>query len=352
MPRVSNASAADAAPPAEVIEAFAVDPASLRRASTGLINQTWIAERRGERYVLQRVNPVFPAQINYDIDVVTRHLHAKGLETPLLVPTLRGDLWHAHAGEVWRALTYVDGVSHEALHTSAQAREAGRVLAMFHRALADLDHEFRNARLGVHDTAKHLAVLRAALTEHAAHPEHARIAALAADVLHLAQEIELPADAPDRIVHGDPKISNIMFRGPRAVCLIDLDTLARMPVEFELGDAFRSWCNPKTEDASSATFVVSLFAAAVSGYGEHSAGMLTAAERDAIPAAVFRIAVELAARFCTDALHERYFAWDERRYRSASAHNQARTAGQLNLARSIRAQRADIEAVVRRAFRP
>ena len=35
----------------------------------------------------------------------------------------------------------------------------------------------------------------------------------------------------------------------RALCLIDLDTLAHMPVALELGDALRSWCNPATEDA-------------------------------------------------------------------------------------------------------
>ena len=349
MPRVSTFAATDA-PPADVIDAFAVDAASLRRTGAGLINQTWIAVRRGDRCVLQHVNAVFPAEIHYDIDVVTRHLRAKGLQTPLLVPTRRGGLWHVHDADVWRAMTYVDGISREALQSPVQAREAGRMLATFHVALADLDHEFRNARLGVHDTAKHLAALRAAVAEHAGHRAHARIAALAAEVLELAEAIEPPAAAHDRIVHGDPKVSNIMFVGERAQCLIDLDTLSRMPVEFELGDAFRSWCNPKTEDASSATFSVPLFAAALGGYAEHGGGMLTAAERDAVPAAVFRIAVELAARFCTDALRERYFAWDARRYTSASAHNQARTRGQLNLARTIRAQRAEIEGVVRGAF--
>ena len=75
------------------------------------------------------------------------------------------------------------------------------------------------------------------------------------------------------------------------------------------------------------------------------------AERDAIPRAIFRITVELAARFCTDALRERYFAWDSRRFASASEHNQARTRGQLALARTVRAQRAAIEELVTRAAR-
>jgi Ser/Thr protein kinase RdoA (MazF antagonist) len=350
---VSRASKKPAEPAAEVLAAFAIDRASLRRSGTGLINQTWFArDARNTSCVLQRVNPVFPAAIHYDIDVVTRHLRAKGLPTPLLIPSRNGALWHEHDGAVWRAMTHVEGETYEALQSTEQAREAGSVLARFHRALADLEHEFRNARLGVHDTAKHLESLRTALAEHSDHAHYARIAPLAAEVLELAAAAGEPHDVPDRIVHGDPKISNIIFApgGTPALCLIDLDTLARMPVEFELGDAFRSWCNPKTEDASSASFALPLFRAAMAGYATRIEGLLRPAEWQAIPAAIFRIAVELAARFCADALREKYFAWDARRYASASEHNQARTRGQLNLAHTIRAQGAAIEDVVAEAF--
>ena len=349
---MNHASAERPAPAAEVLSAYAIDPASLRRTGSGLINQTWLARAGSSHCVLQRVNPVFPAEIHYDIDAVTRHLRAKGLTSPVLIPTRTGALWHAHDGFIWRTMTYVEGTSFEALQSPAQAAEAGRLLASFHHALADLEHEFRNARWGVHDTARHLAALHAALAEHRDHAELAAIESLSAEVLALASEIGAPPAVPERIVHGDPKISNVMFTsdGAHALCLIDLDTLARMPVAFELGDAFRSWCNPKTEDASSATFAMPLFAAAIGTYAKSVGGLLSPAEWQAIPGAIFRITVELAARFCTDALRERYFAWDPGRYASATAHNQARTRGQLNLAATIRGQRAAIEETVRAAF--
>lgn len=353
MPAVTRPPADTSDPSAEILAAFDLDPQSLRRATTGLINQTWYARRAdATACVLQRVNPVFAPEIHEDIDVVTKHLDAKGLPTPRLLTSRAGELWVERERAVWRALSYVDGVSFEALQSTAQAAEAGRVLASFHEALADLDHVFRNARLGVHDTGKHLQALRTTLAGGAGHPQFPVIAALGAEVLDLAATIEpLPA-MPDRIVHGDPKVSNIMFThaGDRALCLIDLDTLARMPVAFELGDAFRSWCNPKTEDASSSTFSLPLFTAAIEGYASCMAGRLEPAEWQSIPAATFTIAVELAARFCADALHERYFRWDPGRYASASAHNQARTRGQLNLALTIRAQRAALDAAVARAF--
>jgi hypothetical protein len=94
---------------------------------------------------------------------------------------------------------------------------------------------------------------------------------------------------------------------------------------------------------------MALFKAAISGYAAGSAGLLELAEWEAIPGAIFKITVELAARFCTDALRERYFGWDNRRFASASEHNRARTRSQLDLARGVRSQRPEIEELVTRA---
>ena len=149
-----------ALPDRAVLDAFDLAPAPLERATSGLINATWyVRSRAGTPLVLQRVNPIFPAEVNRDIDVVTRHLAAKGLATPLLVPRRDGALWLEHAG-VWRVLTRIDGTSRDSLGSADEARETGRVLAEFHRAVGDLDHQFKNARLGVHDTARHLQNLR------------------------------------------------------------------------------------------------------------------------------------------------------------------------------------------------
>ena len=60
--------------------------------------------------------------------------------------------------------------------------------------------------------------------------------------------------------------------------------------------------------------------------------------------------MELAARFCADALHESYFGWNRARYDSASAHNQARVHGQLKLAAGIRAELAALEDKTAAAF--
>jgi len=58
------------------------------------------------------------------------------------------------------------------------------------------------------------------------------------------------------------------------------------------------------------------------------------------------IALELAARFCTDALEETYFRWDQKKYPHACAHNLARTRSQLSLARSVRDKLPDMQRIV------
>jgi len=338
--------------PADALSAWKLATATLAPLGSGLINRTWLVTAGDRRYVLQQVNPIFPGAINEDIQAVSAHLRSRGLVSPELLPAADGQLWVDAPGGAWRLMTHVPGVSLERLASPAEAGEAGRFLARFHRTLADLRHEFQNPRPGVHDTARHLGVLRQALVEHADHRDLAAIAPLAADILALADTLPALPVLPGRIVHGDPKINNLLFDPAtgRALCLIDLDTLGRMPLHLELGDAFRSWCNPKGEDNPGSAFALDLFTAAVEGYAAVARGWITPGEVAAIVPGTLTIYVELAARFCADALRECYFGWDAQRFPSRSAHNQVRAASQLGAARVLRDLRGDAESAVRRAF--
>ena len=152
-------------------------------------------------------------------------------------------------------------------------------------------------------------------------------------------------------MHGDPKISNLLFAADGGgICLVDLDTLARGPLVPELGDAFRSWCNPGPEDAPEAAFSLPFFAAALAGYATHARAFITAPERSAIVEGTLAIYLELAARFAADALNEAYFGWSPERFASRGDHNLARARNQLAAARDLAGQRTAAEAVVSGQF--
>jgi Ser/Thr protein kinase RdoA (MazF antagonist) len=339
-------------PPPQMLRAWGLADARVSPLGSGLINRTWLLESGTSRLVMQQLNPVFPPVVNEDIRVVTAHLRTKGLIAPELLAAEDGRYWQEHEGRTWRLMTWVAGTSHERITTAAQARQAGALLARFHRALDDLQYEFRNTRPGVHDTPRHLAALRRALAEHSAHPHYTSVRPLADEILALAAALELLPALPDRLVHGDPKINNILFDpvSDQALCLIDLDTLGRMPLPLELGDAFRSWCNPRGEDDQRSAFSLEFFRAAVEGYAPGATGWITPDEYSSIVPATLTIYVELAARFCADALNESYFGWDASRYPSRSVHNQLRAASQMAAARSLLDMRGAAEEAVRRIF--
>ncbi|MEZ4380887.1 MAG: phosphotransferase [Nannocystaceae bacterium] len=306
----------------------------------GLINQTFAVDDGDARYVLQRLSPIFDPAIHHNIAAVTARLRARGEPAPRLLTSAQGRPWVdlGDAG-IWRLMTRLPGVTFADLRGPegpARARSAGALIARFHGALADLDHVFQGARLGVHDTPAHLAKLRRALAEAAAtgHRLRAEVEALGAAILAAAEALPALGEQRPWIIHGDLKISNVLFdpaATTEAAALIDLDTVARMPLWMELGDAWRSWCNTSGEDDTAARFDLELFAASLDGYLGALALPLADAERRSLVYAVEWIALELSARFAADAIFEGYFGWDRQRFPAAGEHNLLRARGQLAL---------------------
>lgn len=329
--------------PPGVAEAWGWTAAQIAPLAGGLINTTYVVRDSGPIAVLQRLHPVFGAEVNNDLDAVTTHLAARGLETPRLVRTLAGDAWFEDQG-VWRATTWVDGESVATIPDPSWADAGGELVGRFHVAVHDLAYDYKFTRAGVHDTARHLATLRD-------HCDGSRVDEWR-DLAHeiLAMTIDLPelVEQPQRHVHGDLKISNLLFRHTplRGVALVDLDTLAKGTIAFELGDALRSWCNPHGEDAGHVTFELPIFAATIAGFRRVADPIVSEAERSAIAIGLETVCVELASRFCTDVFEDRYFGWDANRFASRRAHNLVRARGQLALAHAVRASRQQLREIL------
>jgi len=332
-------------PPAAVLEAFALSGHRCERITSGHINLTWklteqSAQGAPQALILQRVNRIFAPEVQHDILEVTEHLRRLGSETIELLPTRGGEPFLEHAGEIWRLMKFIDGETIERVVSAHQAREAGRILGEFHDALRSFPGRLSLSRPNIHNLGTHLQKLETLLEEYRNHRHYHEIAQIAARIVEAAAEVRDFPPSRDVLVHGDPKISNVIFANDRAVCLIDLDTLTAMPVELEIADALRSWCNLEAEDSPNAGCAAELFAAACEGYGRIDRELAAI-----LPDATAQIAVELAARFCADALAESYFGWDQQRFESASEHNRARCQAQLSLAADILRQRADLRRI-------
>lgn len=322
-----------------VLRAFpGLENASISNLGNGLINQTFLVSTENARFVLQRLAPIFAPEINDNIAAVTDALAAAGLVTPRLVPTRNGQRYlDLGPGGVWRVQTHVAGHGFDKLQSPAQARSASELVARFHRALVGIEHRFVGLREGVHDSARHLARLEQGLREHASHPLLPQVAPLARDITAAGSSLQpLPAMAPI-IGHGDLKLNNVLFAGEQAaaaesaVCLIDLDTVGPVLLAHELGDAWRSWCNPAGEDTTEVTLDLAAMQASLEGYVAALGRPLAKTERLALLGGPEWISLELASRFARDALDESYFGWDPRRYRTRGEHNLTRARGQFAL---------------------
>jgi len=331
------------------LAAFDLAAPQVDRIPIGLLHQSFAVRDGAVEYVLQRVNPVFEPGIHENIRAVTERLKERGLDTLELVPTRAGALV-ADLGEdgLWRLMTRLPGVVFARCTSASQAASAGALVARFHGALDGLKHGFRPLGIVLHDTSVHLRALEEALTEERDHRLVGDVAPVGRAILDAARALPEPAeDLPLRVVHGDLKFDNVLFAGEsgpdaeRATALIDLDTMCRLPLWAELGDAWRSWCNRAGEDVAEAAYEQAFFRSAAGAYLEAGGLALTDAERASLLDGLERICLELASRFCADALRESYFGWDPERFAGHGEHNLVRARGQLDLHRQVREARAE-----------
>lgn len=332
--------------PSKILKAY--DLGKVRRitvVSSGLIHQTYKISAEKGMFILQRLHPVLASKkIADDFLAVTSYLHVRDFPAPQCVLTKTGRVLARDEKHAWRMQTFIAGATHDRLGSLAQAREAGAMYARLHATLNGMRYTFTSP-VKLHRTR---AVYRTLMQTVRACKDQLLVRAAQPEIDFLRHELPsyfLPADLPKRVIHGDPKTSNILFdaRG-RAKAVVDLDTCNRHTILVDLGDAFRSWCAKKEDDAN-VEFRLDLFRAGWSGYARE-ATFLTARERRLVPQAIQCITLELAARFLTDYFTDSYFGWDPKRYPTRRAHNLARARGQIALFKDIKTKRSNLTKIL------
>ncbi|MDA8090595.1 MAG: aminoglycoside phosphotransferase family protein [Nitrospiraceae bacterium] len=335
----------------------------------GNINNTFLVESEDGKFVLQRINSsVFrrPEDVMRNIRICTEHIRQRteGLKNeggrrwavPSVIPARSGlDHWTGPDGSFWRALSLIEGAeSFSVINNTEHAREAGYALGLFHSFLSDLPPErLADTLPGFHITPGYLARYDAAVAQNSgrcASPEGAYcldfIEGRKGFLARVLEDARGQGRLLVRIIHGDPKINNILMDTStgQAVSMIDLDTVKPGLIHYDIGDCLRSGCNPlgeETEAWEDVNFDLGLCRAMLGGYLRAARQFLTVNDLEFIYDCVRLMAFELGVRFFTDHLEgDTYF---KVRF---PGHNLRRALVQLKLTESIELQEAAIRAAV------
>jgi Ser/Thr protein kinase RdoA (MazF antagonist) len=335
----------------------------------GHINETFLAafEDGGEtsRFVVQRINSsVFksPSAVMENVQRVLAHLSAKLSGVPdakrralTLIPARDGMPFHRdEEGEYWRCYLYISGGrTFDTAQSPRQAYEAARAFGGFQALLADLPApRLRDTIPDFHNTPKRLEALEAAavsdragrLSRAAAEVDFARRRASVASLLH--------GNLPERIVHNDTKLNNVIMDDAtgEGLCVVDLDTVMPGLSLHDFGDMVRACGTRAAEDERDLSKVEvepELFESLARGYMAGAGPMLTPEERDLLPVAGQVLAFELGLRFLADFLNgDAYFKVHRQ------DHNLDRARAQFKLARSFSRQESVLRRIVETAALP
>jgi Ser/Thr protein kinase RdoA (MazF antagonist) len=138
-----------------------------------------------------------------------------------------------------------------------------------------------------------------------------------------------------RVTHNDAKINNVLFSEDEkeALCIIDLDTVMRGTILFDVGDMIRSTTSTAVEDEVDFNKMkcnVEYFEALVKGYLEVTSSFISEKEKSLIAEAGRYITLIMAIRFLTDYLNGDVYFTTEREH-----HNLDRCRTQIALIKDM-----------------
>ncbi len=343
----------------------------VREYGNGNINDTFLVtlDSKGEKhFILQRINTqVFrqPELIMGNMRTFTEHVRKRLRRTPLregrrwevprvLLAQDANDHWVGPGEAFWRAISFIDGSqSFDAIKDIEHAREVGYALAMFQNLLSDLPTErLADTLEGFHITPRYLRHYDEVLAKNCASksPEvdyAVQFVSKRRAWAHVLENARVQGRLRLRVIHGDPKVNNVMMDTStgQAISIVDLDTVKPGLVHYDIGDCLRSGCNPlgeETERCEMVRFESELCEAILQGYLSLARDFLTDNDYDYLYEAIRLIAFELGLRFFTDYL-------DGNVYFKAmhQEHNLARALVQFKLTESIESQATAIRAIIK-----
>lgn len=329
----------------------------IRPFGNGLINKTYFVETEKEKYMLQYINSYAFKNIDAlmrNIYIVTNHLSSKGITTLEVIKTINNKIFIEINGAFYRLYKYVDNsICYENLDSPLLVRKAAKAFGFLHQNLSDLDPILIAETIPhFHDTPKRFNDLMDAMKLDPV----SRVATCLPELNYIISnkdKISLimnglnDGSIPERIVHNDPKINNVLFdkETNKIKCVIDLDTVMPGSCLFDYGDALRSIFtgdNESSLDSSLLRVNLDTYRTYTEGYFASMTGSLTEKETSLMPMSVFTLTMELAIRFLED-----YIRGDVYFKSSFENENLVRARNQIALAKDVLAHMNDMENIIK-----
>jgi aminoglycoside phosphotransferase (APT) family kinase protein len=307
----------------EVLEAYgyAKENTKITQIGTGLINRTYLLSPQSEekKYILQNINTsVFksPLSIAHNLRAIADYLTFNFPDYLFIkpVPTVKSEeMAHIHH-EYWRLLPFVPNtISPEVLAYPKQAYEAAKQFGKLSRLLDKFDAKTLQPTIaGFHDLNLRYKQFTDALNQAEETLRETAKTQLSDALAHqyildYYNSYSHRNDFPDRVMHHDTKISNVLLdrETNEGICVIDLDTI--MPGKFisDLGDMMRTYlcaCSENETDLDKIKLRLPYFEATVKGYLSEMKGILTETEKELILFSGKYMIYMQALRFLTDFL--------------------------------------------------
>jgi Ser/Thr protein kinase RdoA (MazF antagonist) len=336
---------------------------------SGNINDTFLVsltDSSEEFFVLQRINTnVFrqPELVMQNMRLVCDSIQNniqnciddRRWEMPRVLLTEDDrDCFSAADGSFWRAISFVDNASaFDTIHDENQAREVGYGLAAFHHLICNIPpHSLADTLVGFHITPLYLQQFdRIAASNNLPQTPEVNYCLKfirdRASFSFILEDAKAEGKLPLRLMHGDPKINNILFDNNtnKAVSVIDLDTVKPGLIHYDIGDCLRSGCNlagEETQDWQNVSFDISLCENILQGYFSVGKAFLTPNDLAYIFDSIRLLAFELGLRFFTD-----YLAGNVYFKVKYSEHNLQRALVQFQLTASIESQENAIRQIIK-----
>ena len=269
--------------------------------------------------------------------------YLKDQSFPILTPApfknLQGDFWSKDEnGDYWRMMAFISNArSIEKPSSVVEVTEASSAFGLLHAYLHALDPtSFKEGLIGFFDLNFRWQQWKEAKAN--ALPERLKKAEKEVTRLennrHFVEQydaLKKDKDLPIRVIHGDPKLSNLLFNKQtgKVEAIIDWDTVQPSWIIFEFGDMVRSYISAggeESRDNEDAEQRERFLKATWDGFMEYAGPILTDNEKRYLKQGAVWVCWMQALRFLMD-----YLVGDKYYRVSDEDQNLRRAQGQLTL---------------------